>query len=83
MITRSLGARPSGAAGAQAAPLHLKRGDRMLLCSDGLTAHVEDDRIAEILQRHADPYGAARELIVAANAGGGTDNVSVVVIFAD
>jgi protein phosphatase len=83
VITRSLGARPTGAAGAEAAPVHLKRGDRMLLCSDGLTAHVEDGQIAEILQRHADPYDAARELIVAANAGGGTDNVSVVVIFAD
>jgi protein phosphatase len=83
VITRSLGARPTGAAGAEAAPIHLKRGDRMLLCSDGLTAHVEDGQIEEILHRHADPYDAARELIVAANAGGGTDNVSVVVIFAD
>jgi PPM family protein phosphatase len=54
----------------------------MMLCSDGLTAHVEDDRIEEILRGHADPNDAARELVVAANAGGGTDNVSVVVIVA-
>jgi serine/threonine protein phosphatase PrpC len=83
VITRSLGARQSGPAGAEALSLRLKRGDRLLLCSDGLTAHVDDPSIGAILRRHSDPYEAARELVVAANAGGGTDNVSVVVIFTD
>jgi protein phosphatase len=82
VITRSLGARPSGPAGAESVTLRLKRGDRLMLCSDGLTTHVEDEKIGEILRRHADPCAAARELVVAANAGGGTDNVSVVVICA-
>ena len=82
VITRSLGARQSGPAGAEALALKLKRGDKLMLCSDGLTAHVEDDQIHDILGRHHDPYEAARELIVAANAGGGTDNISVVVVFA-
>jgi protein phosphatase len=83
VITRSLGARQSGPAGAESISLRLKRGDRILLCSDGLTAHVEDPDIAAILRRYSDPYDAARELVVAANAGGGTDNVSVVVIIID
>jgi serine/threonine protein phosphatase PrpC len=83
VITRSLGARQSGPAGAESLRLRLKRGDRLLLCSDGLTAHVDDASIGEILRRHADPYAAARELVVAANAGGGSDNVSVVLIFND
>jgi serine/threonine protein phosphatase PrpC len=82
VITRSLGARASGPAGAEALTLKLKRGDRLVLCSDGLTTHVEDAQLAEILARATDPYGAARELIAAANAGGGTDNVSVVTVFA-
>ncbi|HUO03941.1 MAG TPA: Stp1/IreP family PP2C-type Ser/Thr phosphatase [Candidatus Binataceae bacterium] len=82
VITRSLGARQSGPAGAEALAIKLKRGDRMLLCSDGLTAHLDDAQICEILSRHGDPYSAARELIVAANAGGGSDNISVAVIFA-
>jgi serine/threonine protein phosphatase PrpC len=82
VITRSLGARQSGPAGAESLGLRLKRGDRLLLCSDGLTAHVDDESIGDILRRHSDPYEAARELVVAANAGGGTDNVSVVVVFA-
>jgi len=49
----------------------------------GLTAHVDDKTIGEVLRRHDDPYAATRELVVAANAGGGTDNVSVIVVFAD
>jgi protein phosphatase len=83
VITRSLGARQSGPAGAEAVALRLRRGDRMLLCSDGLTTHVEDSDIATILRRHNNPDDAARELIAAANAGGGSDNISVAVVFAD
>ncbi|MGB6555601.1 MAG: Stp1/IreP family PP2C-type Ser/Thr phosphatase [Candidatus Binataceae bacterium] len=82
VITRSLGARQSGPAGAEAVSVRLKRGDQMLLCSDGLTTHVEDKDVAAILRRHRDPYDAARELIAAANAGGGTDNITVIVIYA-
>ena len=82
VITRSLGARQSGAAGAESVAFRMRRGDKLLLCSDGLTAHVEDREIEEILRRHRDPQDAAREFIVAANAGGGTDNISVVVVFA-
>jgi serine/threonine protein phosphatase PrpC len=82
VITRSLGARQSGPAGAEAVTLKLKRGDKLMLCSDGLTAHVGDRQIQEILGRNPDPYDAARELIVAANAGGGTDNISVIVVYA-
>lgn len=83
VITRSLGARQSGPAGAEAVTLRLKRGERLMLCSDGLTTHVEDKSIAEVMRGHDDPYAVARELVVAANAGGGTDNVSVIVVFAD
>ncbi|HEY2485226.1 MAG TPA: Stp1/IreP family PP2C-type Ser/Thr phosphatase [Candidatus Binataceae bacterium] len=83
VITRSLGARQSGAAGAESIALKLRRGDRILLCSDGLTAHVDDPDIAKILRRHGSPAEAARELIAAANAGGGTDNISVAVVFAN
>ncbi|HZY58598.1 MAG TPA: protein phosphatase 2C domain-containing protein [Candidatus Binataceae bacterium] len=83
VITRSLGARVNGPAGAEALKLRLKRGDRLMLCSDGLIAHVEDSAIAEVLARREDPVAASRELVVAANAGGGTDNISVIVIDAE
>ncbi len=80
VITRSLGARANGPAGAESIKIRLKRGDRLMLCSDGLMAHVEDSAIAEVLARQDDPMEAARELVAAANAGGGTDNISVIVI---
>ena len=83
VITRSLGARRKGPAGAEVMSLRLRRGDRLLLCSDGLTTHVPDHQINDILNRNPDPYSASRELVVAANAAGGTDNISVIVVSAE
>nr|BFD85014.1 hypothetical protein StreXyl84_44150 [Streptomyces sp. Xyl84] len=54
-------------------------GDRYLLCSDGLSAVVPDDRIQALLARAADPDAAVRSLVEAANTAGGPDNVSCVV----
>jgi protein phosphatase len=55
-------------------------GDRYLLCSDGLTDYVEDDRIASTLRRLDDPNDVAPELVRLANEGGGRDNITVVVV---
>ncbi|HYV98684.1 MAG TPA: protein phosphatase 2C domain-containing protein [Gemmatimonadaceae bacterium] len=54
-------------------------GDSLLLCSDGLTKHVPDDRIAERLQSGKSASGVCDELVNAALAAGGTDNVTVIV----
>ena len=83
VITRSLGARQKGPAGVEVKALRLKRGDRLMLCSDGLTTHLEDAQVNDILNRNPDPVAAARELVVAANAGGGSDNISLIVISAE
>ena len=56
----------------------LQPGDTLLLCTDGLTQHVPDERIAELLGRAGDAQSACRELVEAALAGGGHDNVTVV-----
>jgi PPM family protein phosphatase len=56
----------------------LAEGDAVLLCTDGLTKHVSDDRIAGILSKES-AESAAQSLIDAALEGGGTDNVTVVV----
>ena len=61
------------------AGLEVSVGDRLLLCSDGLTSMVRDDRIADILESGA-PSEAVWALIEAANRSGGLDNVSVVVV---
>ena len=57
----------------------LQAGDVLLLCTDGLTRHVGDERIAEILKRAPDAETACRELVADALAGGGHDNVTVIV----
>jgi protein phosphatase len=56
----------------------LQPGDSLLLCTDGLTRHVSDERIAELLGRVTDAETACRELVDEALAGGGQDNVTVV-----
>jgi PPM family protein phosphatase len=56
-------------------------GDLLLLCSDGLSGMLPDARIAEILRGHPrDLRGAAQALVDAANAAGGQDNVTCVVV---
>ena len=55
-------------------------GDRYLLCSDGLVNEVSDEDIARIITEAADPQAAAEALVAAANAAGGRDNITVVVI---
>ena len=59
--------------------VRIRRGDRILLCSDGLHGPVPAQDIARILAGAADINGAAHGLIQAALAAGGPDNVTVVV----
>lgn len=56
----------------------LQPGDSLLLCTDGLTRHVSDEKISELLQRPTDAASACRELVDEALAGGGHDNITVV-----
>jgi protein phosphatase len=58
----------------------LRRGDWLLLCSDGLNDELEDAEIAQILRTHNAPDAAADALIAAALAHGGRDNVSAVLV---
>ncbi len=60
--------------------LELRPGDRILLCSDGLTGMVDDAGISEILSTHSDPEAACQMLIAAANNAGGKDNITAIVI---
>lgn len=63
--------------------LDLESRDMLLLCTDGLTKHVPDATIAELLASDPDPGLICDRLVDAALAGGGTDNVTVVVARAD
>ncbi|HET7236098.1 MAG TPA: Stp1/IreP family PP2C-type Ser/Thr phosphatase [Actinomycetota bacterium] len=55
-------------------------GDRLLLCSDGLTGMVSDDRIREILASAPDPQEAVDALVRVANRAGGVDNITAVLL---
>ena len=58
----------------------LKKGDRLLLCTDGLTDVIDDKAITKTLKNETDCQAACEALVDAANAAGGYDNVTVVVI---
>jgi protein phosphatase len=60
---------------------HLVRtGDRLVLCSDGLVDEVADIDIARVLTEHSDPQDTAEALVLVANANGGRDNTTVIVL---
>ena len=78
LITRALGLDPD--VEVDNWQLLPNEGDRILLCSDGLTNEVSDSVIASILRRLADPDEAAAELVSQAKTNGGSDNITVVVV---
>ena len=55
-------------------------GDRILLCSDGLTNMVDDAQIAQIVSKPAGLEEKAKKLVDSANENGGADNITVVLI---
>src|SRR3954469_15743024 len=78
IITRALGVDSSVEVDVYS--LVLQGGDRVIICSDGLTSMVRATGIAEILREQPDPTAAANALVDAANAAGGEDNITVVVL---
>jgi len=74
----------SSAVGAQdmtpaVSAITLEQGDSLVLCTDGLTKHVTERQIADVLVDASNAEGACRELVDRALAAGGRDNVTVVV----
>ena len=59
----------------------ISAGDRLLLCSDGLTKPVEQSAILATLSRNESASAIATELIALANRAGGPDNITVIVGF--
>jgi protein phosphatase len=60
--------------------IEVEPGDRVLICSDGLTTMVRERDLERLLRNEPDPQRAAELLIDAANRAGGEDNTSVVVV---
>ncbi len=78
VITRALGSDP--AMYADHFTLNIEKGDRLILCSDGLSGMIPDRDIESIATESSSAQLAADNLVDAALAAGGTDNVTVVVV---
>lgn len=79
LITRALGAEE--AVEVDTATIPIEAGDRILLCSDGLSDMVTEDRISEVLSKPSpDPETPVRQLLSEALEAGGTDNVTIVLL---
>jgi PPM family protein phosphatase len=76
IITRALG--PEANVEVDTWTYPVRAGDILLLCSDGLTTMISEDRVAEILGEAGALDGTADALIDAANDAGGRDNITVV-----
>ena len=78
VITRALGSDPDMYA--DHFTIDVSAGDRVILCSDGLSSMVEDSQIEAIAVSSATPQAAVDNLVAAALQEGGHDNVTVVVV---
>src|SRR5581483_2507965 len=77
VITRVLGSDPD--VDVDAFSVAIRPADVFILCSDGLTSMVDDDRILELIEKNRpDLKAVAAALIAEANANGGEDNITVV-----
>ncbi len=77
VITRALGPEPTVQVDVKDFPA--QAGDLFLVCSDGLTSMVREDKLKPLLLEHGGPLDQlGRDLIAAANAAGGRDNITVV-----
>lgn len=63
----------------RAKPFKIKKGDKFVICSDGITDCLDEEEIADSLARRKDPFGHTNELMGAALTSDNTDNVSVIV----
>lgn len=78
VITRAIGANANNEPDCFCVPL--ERGDRILLCSDGLYDEVDDETILSTVVRASDMARCAEDLVKMANENGGNDNISVIVV---
>jgi serine/threonine protein phosphatase PrpC len=78
IITRAVGA--ADHVEADFFEVELCEDDRILLCTDGLTNMVRDEEICDTIRQNDNIETAASQLVAMANANGGRDNITVMII---
>ena len=76
VITRAIGANANNEPDCFSVPV--EKGDRVLLCSDGLYDEVDDDTIRSMVMSYDDMDSCVRNLVMMANDSAGNDNISVI-----
>ena len=79
VITNAVGG-PELGVEVEARALEVQAGDRLLLCSDGLTEMVKDEAIAATLDAEPEPETCAKRLLARANEGAASDNITLLVV---
>jgi protein phosphatase len=79
VVTNVVGGNEAGVK-VEARALEVQAGDRLLLCSDGLTEMVSNDVIAATLDAEPGPEAAAKKLLERANEGAAPDNITLLVV---
>jgi len=79
VLYRYLGTKEGGH-GTEARTIAPQKGDRFLMCSDGVTDGITEDALAGLMAEEADPQKAAQRVVDAALAGGSRDNITCVVV---
>jgi protein phosphatase len=82
VLYRYLGSKEGGA-GTHPKQIQPQRGDRFVLCTDGVTGGVNDEQLAGLLGQGDDPQKCAEAIVKAAEDGGSKDNITCVVVFVD
>jgi len=79
VLWNSISSSPKSELKPQVVQHELKPGDVLLLCTDGLTKHLDDKRIAQVLKSKTGAQQRAEQLVAESREKGGTDNVTVIV----
>jgi protein phosphatase len=82
VLVRYLGSKEGGT-GTNASRLTPERGDRFILCSDGVTDGASDEVLAQILGGEASPQTAAEKIVAAAQQGGSKDNITCITLYVE
>lgn len=80
VVTQALGVTDNSEIKVSLSEGSIQAGDKFLLCSDGLTEEVDDNLIEELLSKTLHPQEIVDQLIIAALKGGGSDNITVIIL---